>query len=101
MSKSKKTIKIEKVIEIVFIEKFNTTAIVLNSRILVRLWDGKYMDREECIKYIHKNFKGWVQTSEQFRIAKKYGEKTGIKSDPILPYENLYNELSLYAQQRR
>ena len=92
--------KIETVLEIVYVEDFNTTAMILKNRVVVMLWYDKYMDRQDCFNYIYEHCKGWVQTSEQFKEAERCGKKTGIKADPILPYENLYNNLILYAKDK-
>lgn len=91
--------KFEKVLETVFIEEFNTTALILKDRVVVMLWHNKYLDRQGCFNHIYEQCKGWVQTSEAFRKAERCGERTGIKSDPILPYENLYNNLIIYAKE--
>lgn len=89
--------EIEKVLETVFIKEFNTTAIILENRIVVALWGNKFMDKIECWEYINTYCKGWVQTSEAFKKAKINNEETGIKSDPIAPYDELYNTLEHYA----
>lgn len=91
--------KIEQVLETVFIEEFNTTAMILKDRVVVMLWNNKYLDRQGCFNHIYEQFKGWVQTSERFRAAERCGKATGISSDPILPYENLYNNLIIYAKE--
>jgi hypothetical protein len=91
--------KIEQVLETVFIEEFNTTAMILKDRVVVMLWNNKYVDRQGCFNHIYEQCKGWVQTSEAFREADRCGKATGISSDPILPYENLYNNLIIYAKE--
>ena len=89
--------KIDKVLETVFIKEFNTTAHILRNGVVVKLWDNKYMDRAECFKYIAEHCKGWVQASEAFREAKILGRKTGVSHDPIAKYIELYNDVEKYA----
>lgn len=89
--------KIETVLETVFIENFNTTALILENRIFVKLWDTRYCDRQSCFKYLYEFFPGRVQTSEAYKKANRCGENTAIESDPLLPYEKLYDDLFLYA----
>ena len=40
-----------------------------------------------------------VQTSERYREADLCGKPTAIASDPLVPYENLYNDLLVYAKE--
>jgi hypothetical protein len=92
--------KIENVLETVFIEDFNTTAHILKNRIVVSLWNNKYMDINECFNYINEYCPGWVQTSNDYRKSKELNHKTEIKIDPLLRYEKLYNDLTLYAKEK-
>lgn len=92
--------KIETVLETVFVEDFNTTAQILKNKVVVMLWHNKYMDRQDCFKYIYEYCPGWVQTSEDFKQAERCGETIYAKQDPLLPYENLYNNLILYAKDK-
>lgn len=92
--------KIEKVLETVFLEEWNTTAFILETRIVVMLFNNKYMSRQECFEHIYEYCKGLVQTSEQFREAKRRERGTGIKADPLLPYEKLYDDLIVYASEK-
>ena len=50
--------RIEKILESVYVEEFNTTALILEDRIVVCLWKDKYVDRQECFKYIYEYCKG-------------------------------------------
>lgn len=92
--------KIEKVLETVFLKEWNTTAIILETRIVVMLFNNEYMCKEECFEHIYKYCKGLVQTSEQFREAKKTRRKIGIIADPLLPYKKLYDDLKVYASEK-
>ena len=100
--------KIEKNLETVFLEEWNTTAFILETRIVVMLFNNKYMSRQECFEHIYEHCKGLVQTSEQFREAKrrrkeghgdwKFYYDNGF--DPLLPYEKLYDDLIVYASEK-
>ena len=90
-------VKIEKVLETIFLQEWNTTAIILETRIVVKLFLEKYMDKQECFEYISDNYNGWVQTSELYRTAKSAGQSIGIKTDPLSVYEELYESLEIYA----
>ncbi len=92
--------KIESIVETVYLDNWNTTAHILESRVVVMLFNNKYMDRQECFEYIHEYCLGWVESSELYREAKRDGQKIGIKSDPLLPYERLYDDLLIYAKEK-
>lgn len=92
--------KIEKVLEILFVDIFNTTAIILETKVVVKLFNGAYMCRKECFDFIHKNYGGWVQTSKNYREYKNRSENTAIAHDPLLAYEELYDELEKYASEK-
>ncbi len=91
--------KIEKVLETVFLQKWKTTALILENRIVVMLFHGRYIDQHECFKHIYEHCPRWVQTSESSRKANRLGNPGGFK-DPIQPYEDLYDDLLIYAQNK-
>ncbi len=87
--------KIEKVIETVFLKEWNTTAHILEDDIVVCLWNNVFMNEEECFKYIHEYCKGWVSTTESYRKAIANKEETGAV-DCLIRFENLYKNLKEY-----
>lgn len=88
--------KIEKVLELLFVDIFNTTAIILETKVVVKLFNGAYMCRKECFDFIHKNYGGWVQTSKNYREYKNRSENTAITHDPLLAYEKLYEREKVF-----
>ena len=93
-------LKIEPILETVFVKEWNTTAQILQSKVVVMLWHYKYYDLDECSKYIEQYMPGLVQQTEAYRKALATGEACGIKSDPCQPYKLLYHDLNAYARNK-
>jgi len=88
----------ETIRESVFIEKWGATALILHDRIILDFRIGKYMDEKQLSEYLCIEHPGIVQSSNDFKKAKAEGVKSAIESDPLAPYEELYNELRIYAE---
>lgn len=91
--------KIEKILETVFIKDYNAIALILESNVVIMLWNNKFMDRKECIKYIKEYLPGLIEESRVFRRCKRRGEECGIKYDPLF-YEEIYDKLIAYAKKK-
>lgn len=92
--------KIEKVLETVFIKEWNTEAHILETDIVIRLFNNVFMNEKECFDYINEYCEGWVQTSRSFKECEKKGIPCGIKEDPLARYENLFSDLKKYAKSK-
>ena len=86
---------VEEIIKELFLPEWNTTAIITNKGVRVRLFDGKYYTEIECINYIHLNMEGLIQSAKAYRKAQIDGTETGA-IDRLKPYEDLYKELKNY-----
>lgn len=88
----------ETILETVFVKDWNTTALILKDKVVVRMWFELYMTEEECFNHIHQYMPGLVQTSNRFKEYREKGIETAIKSDPLEPYEKLFAELNEYGK---
>lgn len=88
--------KTEIILEHLYIESWNTTALILKNRIVVQLFNNKYMSREDCFSHIKKRTKElneipWYNRHWFINKPKGYS---------LEKFEKLYNELELYAKEK-
>lgn len=92
--------KIQSVLETVFLKEWNTTAHILKDDVIVAcIMQNNFMTREECFEYLNEFRKGWIQTTMQFREAEKRMMKTGAK-DMIIQFDELFDGLEKYAEEK-
>ncbi len=91
---------IDTVLETVFLKNNQTIAHILKNDIVVQIWHNNFYNKKECFNYINEYMKGIIQSHDSFKKAEKEGYKTAIKTDPLLPYHELYDELIKYAKDK-
>lgn len=88
--------EIKKVLETVFIKDWNTTALIMENEVVVRLWNNVFHNRKECFEHINTYSKGWVQTTMNHRYLTKKKVPNGA-TEYLIPYDKLFDELEKYA----
>ncbi len=93
--------KIEKILESVFIKEWNTTANILENDIYVCLHNNVFQNRKECFEYMNEYTKGLVQSSLVYRyLAKKRIPFNRENGNPLIRYDKLFDDLEKYASKK-